>query len=572
MKELTIENYQELLPWIQKAGYEDCNANVVTMLMWKDPYPFFFEVHDHFAIAYFLIRATGQCYWYMPFCEEDYREEAIEAMLAYSKAHQMPTRMTSVSKEWRNWLQKQYYGKILFHKEWDGKDYIYDRKQQETLTGKKMQKRRNHLNAFLKEYGDRYEYHALSPADFDDVYAFLKRWQDHQEDIFGIKEEEIGIHFLLDHFEELGLSGGVITIDGQMEAFSILSPLTDYMLDIHVEKANKEIRGLYVAILKLYLEHCDPKYTLLNREDDMGLSSLAKAKHDMRPIRVPLKYSAHFEDWEIRIPTKQDLSAIRHLWEKSFPDETEETTNFYFSHLYHAQDCRIITKKDALIAMCMIPKWTMSIQGQQQDIRFLEGVAVDPGYRNCGYLRLLMEHLDQEFPEETMMLQAYNWDLYIPFGYTITHYGKQHVITQSPLRNDVGHFEAAQPDSCAKIYEESMRSFDGWRIRDAHYYASFWLPYQQCCEMQTLQYVKGTDVFGYLSMRKEGEQIIVDELYYQTSDALLDMLFLLRKEADTILITLDEYTPIKGEAKKIPLLMMKHAPTMHEKRYISECI
>ena len=47
-------------------------------------------------------------------------------MLAYSKEHNILPRMTSVSKDWRNWLQKEYHGKILFHKEWDGKDYIYD--------------------------------------------------------------------------------------------------------------------------------------------------------------------------------------------------------------------------------------------------------------------------------------------------------------------------------------------------------------------------------------------------------------------------------------------------------------
>ena len=101
----------------------------------------------------------------------------------------------------------------------DGKDYIYDRKQQETLVGKKMQKRRNHFNAFIKEYGDRYAYHALSRADFSEVFECLKRWQTSHEAIFGIEEEEQGIRFLFDHFEELGLSGGVITIDGRNRSF-----------------------------------------------------------------------------------------------------------------------------------------------------------------------------------------------------------------------------------------------------------------------------------------------------------------------------------------------------------------
>ena len=68
MKKLSIENYQELQPWIQSAGYEDCNANIVTMLMWQYPYPFFFQVYDHFALLNFKIEKTGDIYWYMPFC------------------------------------------------------------------------------------------------------------------------------------------------------------------------------------------------------------------------------------------------------------------------------------------------------------------------------------------------------------------------------------------------------------------------------------------------------------------------------------------------------------------------
>ena len=60
MKKLTIDNMHELQPWIALAGYEDCNANVVTMLMWQYPYPFYFEVHAHFALVCFHIEAEDE--------------------------------------------------------------------------------------------------------------------------------------------------------------------------------------------------------------------------------------------------------------------------------------------------------------------------------------------------------------------------------------------------------------------------------------------------------------------------------------------------------------------------------
>ena len=572
MEELTIENYTKLKPWITLAGYEDCNANVVTMLMWQYPYPFYFEVHDHFAIAYFVIRESGQIYWYMPFCSAQYRREAVEAMLAYSKAHDILPRMTSVSREWRDWLQTHYHGKVLFHNDWEGKDYIYDRKQQETLSGKKMQKRRNHYNAFLKQYQDRAQFHRLTPADFDAVLAFLKEWQQSHEEIFGIQEEEAGIRFLLSHFDELGLDGGVITIDGKLEAFSIVSAITDTMLDIHGEKANREIRGLYVAILKQYLETADPKYTLLNREDDMGLPALAKAKHDMRPIRVALKYSARFEDWEIRKPQEKERDALRALWLESFAEETKESADFYFSHLFHIDDCRIITTKDTLIAMCMIPRWQLSVANKPYEVRFLEGVAVRKGYRGCGYLRLLMQRLQQEFGKESMLLQAYDWSLYTPFGYSISHYGKKTAVHMADNREVRGHFRPPKAAACAKLYAQMMASYDGYRIRDTHYYEAFWLPYQSCCGAQVLQYEEAGEPLGYCSVYTQGDTCVVEEIVYADEDALLAMLTLLLREGKPLSVISAMDAPIPGTSLQIPLAMMKNAPQMKEKRFLSECI
>ena len=86
MKKLTIDNLHELQPWNRLAGYEDCNANVVTMLMWQVPYPFFFEGPRAISqLACFRIEAENEWYWYMPFCAEEHRMEAIQAMLAHEE-------------------------------------------------------------------------------------------------------------------------------------------------------------------------------------------------------------------------------------------------------------------------------------------------------------------------------------------------------------------------------------------------------------------------------------------------------------------------------------------------------
>lgn len=572
MKEITIDNYHELQPWIEAAGYEDCNANIVTMLMWQFPYPFYFEVFEHYALACYQIRETGEFYWYMPFCTKEYRKEAVDAMLAYGKAHQIPPRLSSVTRECRDWLQKHYYGEILFHEEWDGKDYIYDRQQQESLAGKKMQKRRNHYHAFQKQYAGRYEFHRLSPADSDAIYAFLKEWQESHDEQFGIREEEQGIRFLLEHFDRLPLDGGVITIDGKLQAFSIVSHINAEMIDIHVEKANREIRGLYVAILKLFLETLDDQVRYIDREDDMGLAALAKAKHDMRPIRIAPRYTARFAKWQITRPTPQDQDALKALWLKSFSEETEQTARFYFERLYHPADCRIVKSEDTIIAMAMAPTWRLSIGQKSVPARFIEGVATKEGYRHCGYMQLLLQHFFQSDPNAIWMLQAYNWDVYRPFGFTETHWLRRTVVEKSAYPHAVGQWKQVDAATCLSLYQQFTQAFDGYRIRDLAYYEQFWLPYQACAQAQVRVHEQNGKADGYACWQETARQIIVEEVLYQSEEALHDMAALLCDTEKEVVFLTDLRVKLKGVSQKQPALMMKEPPMMQEPRYFSECV
>ena len=156
-----------------------------------------------------------------------------------------------------------------------------------------MVKRRNHFNAFLREHPD-YEYRELSLDNLDEVRSCLARWErrketdDTEEDL---RSEHRGIMDLLKNFSRLCFSGGCIYINGQMEAFIIGSALGKDGVEIHIEKANAEIRGLYVAVLKEYLSHNFPEAVWINREEDMGYENLRKAKQQLHPIRMIDNYN-----------------------------------------------------------------------------------------------------------------------------------------------------------------------------------------------------------------------------------------------------------------------------------------
>ena len=175
----------------------------------------------------------------------------------------------------------------------DYADYLYDAEKLRTLPGKKYHKKKNHINAFLKEYEGRWEYRSLGPEDRAEVFALLDRWRASKNDDVGhhIEAEIEGLEDMFCDFPLFDAHMGGIVIDGRLEAFSAGTyNAARKMAIIHNEKANADIRGLYALINREFLIHEFPDAELVNREDDMGLPGLRKAKESYYPIAMVKKF------------------------------------------------------------------------------------------------------------------------------------------------------------------------------------------------------------------------------------------------------------------------------------------
>lgn len=569
LETLTIQNSKQLLPWIHKAGYKEFNANIHTMLMWNDTYPISFVVQDHFAIVCFS--CNHRLHWFAPYCEPQYRKEATQFLRDYSDANHIPLGIHSITQEYKDFLDSQYPNQVYFENHISGQDYVYDRQQQETLTGKKMQKRRNHYNAFIKEYGMHFSYFPLSKEHFNAIYEVLNKWQTNKEESDSIQEEEAGIHFLLDHFDELDILGGCIYIDGILQAFSISSYISEDMIQIHVEKADREIRGLYVAILKHFLETLPAEVALVNREDDMGLASLQKAKHDMRPIYRVKKYAAYFGEVQIMHPTQEDIYAMQDLWNTSFVDETQSTTQFFFDQVIHFERSYMMKNRDGIMAMAFLNEWKMMMNKQEKTIYFLEGVATQEDYKRCGMMQKLINHILQEHKNTSFSLQAYNWNLYKQFGFEVTHYCQKGYIDVTKYIHTM-HSPSPYSDAetLLNIYQNFIKDKDGYRIRNLSYYTEFFIPYQVACENEILVINKDTTQ-GYVTYYTSEDTLYVEEIIYQNKETLDNIISHLCSIKNKVYLTIDIDAQVVGTFEKVPMLMMNNN-YQNENAFINECL
>ena len=559
MKKLTLENWQELQPYIALADYHEYNSNTVTMLMWTSMYEVYFETYPDYAIAYTCM-PHREPVWLMPYCTRDHRFEAVHAIRTYSQKHGIAFEIHSMTKEFKNWLVDTYPMEFLIWDCYDARDYVYDRRQQETLSGKKMQKRRNHFHAFLKQYEGRFVYRQLDESTREDVYAFLRYWQSFKDVDDSISAEDTGIHLWLEHIKELPIEGGCIYIDGRLEAFNIASRLSKDMIQIHVEKANREIRGLYIAILKLYLETLEEDIMYVNREDDMGLPKLRKAKTDMQPVCKIQKFGSVHQALKIQQADAAWTRKIRSLWEQQFQEETAESTQFYFERLYREENCLLLVSEEELICMLQLRPMTIVLDGKDVRVPFVVGVATNPEYEGCGYMGMLLRYALKTVQGKApfVLLQAYNWDLYKSFGFIEQYQRVRWKLKKQSDTADGGTWKQVEDaQDLLTLYLHFCEQKNGWRRRDLAYYKNQFLPNAAIWNQKIRVYWEDNQPRGYIVQEESAQELHVRECIYADEEALQHMMRYLAQEEKTVYVDLDTEAQVEGRRKPETCMMVK---------------
>ncbi len=174
----------------------------------------------------------------------------------------------------------------------DMDNYVYLRDKLCTLAGKKLHGKRNHINQFKEQYS--YSYQPLTSANLDMLRSFIEEWYEKKqvEGDSSIFLEKTALENALSHFDALELKGGAIIVEGKVIAFSIGERLNEDTALIHFEKADTAYRGSYPLINQEFVKNAWLDVTYINREDDMGIEGLRKAKLSYQPDMMIEMYSA----------------------------------------------------------------------------------------------------------------------------------------------------------------------------------------------------------------------------------------------------------------------------------------
>lgn len=299
-KQIELSDREILTRFFQYNQNQNSECTFTNLYMWRRCFAVrWATVESHLVVQPNAFESS----WILPPYGLDDNDEAFrDAILHVAENYQQNGKKFSVraiTEKEKERMELVLPGRFRYSEEPEIFDYIYDSHALRTLEGRKYSKKRNHLNAFKKLYPD-HTFEEITDKNIAEVHQFVEYWCgqrncDKMLDDSLLCERE-AIHDALEAKESLDFTGGLIRIDGNVVAFTLGEMINADTVVIHVEKAFQEFRGLYPAINQEYLKHfwSDAKY--VNREEDMGLPGLRKAKESYFPLYLLKKYKGEWLD------------------------------------------------------------------------------------------------------------------------------------------------------------------------------------------------------------------------------------------------------------------------------------
>lgn len=301
-KNITIEDKVLLKPYLNNAGQYACEFTFGNNILWNADGLLQYVIKDELLI-YRMLYEDKTVY-----CVPDFHGK-VKQMLGLiesdAKIFDKPYCITCLNGVMAEQIKEVYPDKFTFSFDDAHSDYIYSVEKLAALSGKKLHKKKNHWNNFRKNY--EYVYETMNADNARDCRTMKERWFKERLAVMerdGVSKDETDsllwekqtIDTALDKFEVFDFTGGIIRVEGEVLAFTLGEPVNDETFVVHFEKAFSDVNGLYTTINQQFVEHeLLGKYRYVNREEDMGIPGLRKAKQSYYPeflyekwVAVPL--------------------------------------------------------------------------------------------------------------------------------------------------------------------------------------------------------------------------------------------------------------------------------------------
>ncbi len=263
--------------------YRACDFCFTNFFAWQAKFKTTFAIEQETLFIRYADTAGELCYM-LPVGKLTV-EQSLPLVLHDARTNGIPFTLKGITERMLEKVNEAFPDLFIATHDRDNDEYIYLSEKLIQLTGKHLQSKRNHINRFRNDHPD-WEYLPLDNQHIrEECCTMLDLWEELNlsKAEQSLRYDYIATRIMLEQFEALGLRGGAIRASGKLAAFSIGEPLTPDTFVVHVEKAYADMNGAYAIINQQFALHEARPFLYINREEDMGLEHLRRAKQSYYP-------------------------------------------------------------------------------------------------------------------------------------------------------------------------------------------------------------------------------------------------------------------------------------------------
>lgn len=282
-KTLTLQNLEEVRPYLMMLDSQTCDFTVGGMFMWRDYYKMEYAIEGDCLYSR-LFSTTGDPYYNLPL-SADIRK----SLICLLEKQGLPLKFCTIPEKHLSLFLGLGKKTVIFEQK-DFADYLYLASDLANYPGKKYHGQRNLVNQFTRKY-ENWNFDFIDKNNIDRVKDFFFNVYLPSSTTGATEfEENKKVLEAIENNDAYNFVGGILTIDDSIVGFT-LNEIKGSTLFTHIEKADRRISGAYQMLVKLAASFfATGSVEYINREEDMGDLGLRQSKESYHPIKRLKKY------------------------------------------------------------------------------------------------------------------------------------------------------------------------------------------------------------------------------------------------------------------------------------------
>ena len=279
--DLKLSDIETVRPYLAMQNTRICDYSIGGIFMWRDFFHTRYALY-HETLVFEVKYLGGVIAFTVPLGKDP--AGALEEVERYCAEKGMPLIYCTVPEGEVPMLKRRYpAAQVLPARDWF--DYLYRAQDLADFSGKKYDGQRNHIHRFQRMYPE-HAFQEITEENIGSVRSFYADFAaQYQKDSPLAREEAVKTAEVLEHYGEYSMFGGLLTVNGEVVAFSVGERVRDTVF-VHIEKADIRYQGAYQVMVQEFVRHFAGDAEFINREEDVGDAGLRKSKLSYHPVEL----------------------------------------------------------------------------------------------------------------------------------------------------------------------------------------------------------------------------------------------------------------------------------------------